>query len=250
VAAGGEEVQAWDAYGQPTGIHYRPHATNHAHQDADWLDFQSCQTGHEAEHLPERVADMWRNTPAKGVLNLEPTYENTCERGRAAGWWQGHEAWSNLCAGGTMGVGYGAASLWQWRLHAGEPGHTDGFLGPGAGWREALDYEGSTYVGLVGRILRHLPFGGMEPDWTSALGSRGLTVPGVLVLLYRNGARAVKLMDRDLPRHLSVLDPRSGEVIEQTVLDPLPEVLDNPLGEPRVYVFTADSLTWDATLRG
>ena len=113
---------AWDAYGQPTGIHYRPHATNRAHQGAEWLDFQSCQTGHEAEHLPERVADMWRNTPAKGVLNLEPTYENTRERGRAVGWWQGHEAWSNLCAGGTMGVGYGAASLWQWRLHADEPG--------------------------------------------------------------------------------------------------------------------------------
>ena len=70
VAAGGEEVQAWDAYGQPTGIHYRPHATNRAHQTAPWLDFQGCQTGHEAEHLPERVADMWRNTPAKGVLNL------------------------------------------------------------------------------------------------------------------------------------------------------------------------------------
>jgi hypothetical protein len=52
VAAGGEEVHAWDAYGQPTGIHYRPHATNRAHQDAEWLDFQSCQTGHEAEHLP------------------------------------------------------------------------------------------------------------------------------------------------------------------------------------------------------
>jgi len=248
VGAGGEEVHAWDAYGQPTGIHYRPHATNRAHQGAPWLDFQSCQTGHEAEHLPERVADMWRNTPAKGVLNLEPTYEHTHERGRAAGWWQGHEAWSNLCAGGTMGVGYGAASLWQWRLHAGEPGHSEGFLCPDAGWREAVDFEGSTYVGLVGRILRHLPFGDMEPNWTSSLGSRGLSVPGELVVLYRDGARVVKLMDPDLPRHLSVLDPRSGQVIQQTLLDPLPEVLANPLGDPRVYVFTNQPVTWDANL--
>jgi hypothetical protein len=244
VAAGGAEVHAWDAYGQPTGIHYRPHATNRAHQDADWLDFQSCQTGHEAEHLPERVADMWRNTPAKGVLNLEPTYENTRERGRAVGWWQGHEAWSNLCAGGTMGVGYGAASLWQWRLHAGEPGHSDDFLCPDAGWREALDFEGSTYVGLVGRIFRHLPFGEMTANWTSALGSRGLSVPGAMVLLYRDGAKAVKLMERDLPRCLAVLDPRTGEVIEQLVLDPLPEVLNNPRGDPRVYVFTNQPVDW------
>ena len=56
-----------------------------------------------------------------------------------------------------MGVGYGAASLWQWRLHADEPGHSDGFLGPDAGWREAVDFEGSTYVGLVGRILAPPP---------------------------------------------------------------------------------------------
>jgi hypothetical protein len=247
VAAGGEEVQAWDAYGQPTGIHYRPHATNRAHQGAAWLDFQSCQTGHEAEHLPERVADMWRNTPAKGVLNLEPTYENTRERGRGVGWWQGHEAWSNLCAGGTMGVGYGAASLWQWRLHADEPGHTEGFLCPDAGWREALAYEGSAYVGLVGRILRQLPFGGMSPDWTSALGGRGLSVPGALLLLYRDGAREVKLMERDLPRHLCELDPRTGEVVRQTVLDPRTEVLENPLGDPRLYVFTHRRVTWDAS---
>lgn len=238
VAAGGEEVEAWDAYRQPTGIHYRPHATNRAHQDAAWLDFQSCQTGHEAEHLPERVADMWRNVPAKGVLNLEPTYENTFERGRGAGWWQGHEAWSNLCAGGTMGVGYGAASLWQWRLHATEPGHSEGFLGPAAGWREALEYEGSAYVGLVGRILRHLPFGDMEPNWTSALGGRGLCVPGELLLLYRHGAREVKLMEPGLPRHLAVLDPRTGVVLERRVLDPQPEALHDDSGDPRLYVFT------------
>lgn len=63
IAAGGAEVEAWDAYRQPTGIHYRPHAVNRASQDADWLDFQWCQTGHTGEHGPERVADMWRNEP-------------------------------------------------------------------------------------------------------------------------------------------------------------------------------------------
>ena len=33
---------------------------------ADWLDFQWCQTGHQGDHVPERVADMWRNSPAAG----------------------------------------------------------------------------------------------------------------------------------------------------------------------------------------
>ena len=238
VAAGGQELQAWDAYGQPTGIHYRPHARNRAHQDADWLDFQSCQTGHDGEHLPERVADMWRNVPAKGVLNLEPTYENTGERGRGAGWWQAHEAWSNLCAGATMGVGYGAASLWQWRLHGAEPGHTDYFLCPDAGWREALEFEGSSYVGVVGRIMRDLPLDGLEPDWTRALGGRGISVPGELVLLYWESGRLVVLTDSDLPPHLTVFDPRTGAVVEQVVLDPVPQLLENDTGEARLYVFT------------
>ena len=149
VPAGGQEIELWDAYAQPTGIHYRPHADNRAWQDAPWLDFQWCQTGHSGEHIPERVADMWRNTPVKAVANGEPTYEHGGWRGKAAGWWQGHEAWSNLCAGGTMGVVYGAGSLWQWRLHRDEPGHEAYFLAEGAGWREALDFEGSRYVGLM-----------------------------------------------------------------------------------------------------
>ena len=85
---------------------------------------------------------MWRNSPAKGVANGEPTYENTREVGLGAGWWQGDEAWRNLCAGGTMGVFYGAASLWQWRLHPNEPGHLDYFLGPGAGWRGGAGVRG------------------------------------------------------------------------------------------------------------
>ena len=33
-----------------------------------------------------------------------------------------------LCAGALMGVAYGAASLWPWRLHPDEPGHGSYFL--------------------------------------------------------------------------------------------------------------------------
>jgi hypothetical protein len=238
VEAGGREVHAWDAYGQPTGLHYQPDAWGRAHQDADWLDFQWCQTGHDGEHVPERVADMWRNLPAKAVANGEPTYEHTGAADRGAGWWQGHEAWSNLCAGGTMGVVYGAASLWQWRLHADEPGHSEYFLGPGAGWREALDYEGSTYVGLIGKIIGRLPFLDLAPDWTHALAGRGLSVPGELVLIYREGGELLALTDPAIPEHLAVVDPRTGSVVEQRVVDSGRQVLHNPGGAPRVYVFT------------
>ena len=213
IPAGGDEVEAWDAYRQPAGIHYRPHADNCAWQAARWLDFQWCQTGHSGEHIPERVTDMWRNTPIKGVANGEPTYENGGKLGKAAGWWQGHEAWSNLCAGGTMGVVYGAGSLWQWLQRPDEPGQSDFFRAPGASWREALDFEGSRYVGLVARILDGLPFADMAPNWQVTLGRRGLLVPGRLFVCYVEDGLQLKLFGEQVPRRYRVVDPRTGDVL-------------------------------------
>lgn len=215
VPAGGEEVERWDAYKQPTGIHYRPHADNRAWQDAPWLDFQWCQTGHSGEHMPERVTDMWRNTPVKAVANGEPTYEHGGRRGKAEGWWQGHEAWSNLCAGGTMGVVYGAGSLWQWRLHPQEPGHEAFFLAENAGWREALDFEGSQYVGLIPRILEGLPSTDMEPNWQVTLGRRGLLVPHKLYIGYMSEGGHTMFFGNEVPRHYRIVDPRNGEVVRE-----------------------------------
>ena len=213
IAAGGAEVERWDAYAQPTGIHYRPHADNRASQDATWLDFQWCQTGHAGEHMPERVADMWRNQPLKAVANGEPTYEHGGLPGRAAGWWQGHEAWSNLCAGGTMGVVYGAGSLWQWLLHPNETGQSSFFSAAGAGWREALDFEGSRYVGLVQKILRGLPFADMQPNWQVTLGRRGLLVPHTLFVTYTHAGGPYLIFGDQVPRKFRVVDPRTGEIL-------------------------------------
>lgn len=236
VLAGGEEIERWDAYNQPTGIHYRPHADNRAWQEATWLDFQWCQTGHIGEHIPERVADMWRNTPLKAVANGEPSYENTGKPGRAAGWWQGHEAWSNLCAGGTMGVVYGAGSLWQWKLHPAEKGHAPYFLAENAGWREALDFEGSRYVGLVSRIMEGLPFTDMQPNWQVTLGRRGLLVPGKLYVGYLEEGGPMMFYGNEVPLRYRVIDPRSGEVTQQGVRASATETIHDPGGAPRLYI--------------
>jgi hypothetical protein len=236
VPAGGAEIEAWDAYRQPAGIHYRPHADNRAWQDAAWLDFQWCQTGHIGEHIPERVADMHRNEPTKAVANGEPSYENTRKRGMAAGWWQGHEAWSNLCAGGTMGVVYGAGSLWQWAHHPGEPGQSHYFLAENAGWREALDFEGSQYVGLVGRILDGLPLADMEPNWQVTLGRRGLLVPGKLFIGYQEAGGPLRFFGEQVPLHYRVVDPRSGEVLHKGKRASAADPINDEGGGPRVYI--------------
>lgn len=209
----GQTIRLWDAYRQPIGLHYSPHALNRSHQDKDWLDFQWCQTGHNGEHVPERVADMWRNLPVKGVANGEPTYENIGQTGKAAGWWQGHEAWCNLTAGGTMGIIYGAASLWQWRLHPDEPDHADWCTAPNAGWREALAFEGSNYPGIITKIFEGLPLEGMEPNWIYTYGRRGLAVPGKLFVLYLSNGGDLQILSQDVPRNYRVYDPKTGDVL-------------------------------------
>ncbi len=237
IAAGGEEVESWDAYRQPTGIHYRPHSVADAHQDAPWLDFQWCQTGHSGEHVPERVADMWRNVPVKAVANGEPTYEEGGKPGRAAGWWQGHEAWSNLCAGGTMGVVYGAGSLWQWAHHGAEPGQSDFFLAKGAGWREALDFAGSRYFGLVSRILDGLPFADMAPDWETTLGRRGLLAPGKFFLCYSDDGGPLLLFGDQVPLHYRIVDPRTGDILSTGQRPTERQWIAAERGSPLLYIF-------------
>ena len=244
VAAGGAEVEAWDAYAQPTGIHYRPHADNCAHQAESWLDFQWCQTGHSGEHMPERVADMWRNQPIKAVANGEPTYEHGLVWGRASGWWQGHEAWSNLCAGGTMGVVYGAGSLWQWVHHPAEPGQSPYFVAKNAGWREALDFAGSTYVGLVRRILAGLPITDMQPNWQVTLGRRGLLVPQRLFVAYSAEGGPLMLFGDEVPLPYTVVDPRTGVVVAKGVRQHHDEWIMDDGGAPRIYICCRD---YDAT---
>lgn len=213
---GGKAIEQWDAYEHPTGIHYAPHGFTDSHQDADWLDFQWAQTGHNGEHLPEVAARLYLQQPVKASANAEPTYENHGEWGRAAGWWQGHEAWSNLCAGGTMGVVYGAGSLWNWILHPGEPGHNDWTIAPGAGWREALDFEGSSYVGNVGRILRQFDTGGLEPTNRIAPARRALWDPGKLLVVYiQNGTKGWFPKWPDLPQNFRLYDPRTAAILAQ-----------------------------------
>lgn len=237
VPAGGAEIERCDAYQQPTGIHYRPHADNCAWQDAPWLDFQWCQTGHRGEHIQERVADMWRNLPVKAVANGEPSYENTGIPGVAAGWWQGHEAWSNLCAGGTMGVFYGAASLWQWRLHSKEPGHEEYFLAENAGWQDALYFEGSNYVGMVTKILADLPTTDISPDWQVSLGRRGLLNPDVLFVGYLEQGGMFEIINGEhVPLPYRVYDPRTGEVVAKGIRSSINEWIPDMGSGPRVYI--------------
>ena len=149
MAAGGEEMRA---RGTPTAS--RPASTtgrtptNRAHQDADWLDFQMVPDGSRRRAHARTGRRHVAQHAGQGGANGEPTYENTRERGRAAGWWQGHEAWSNLCAGGTMGVGLRrGAACGSGGCTRDEPGHSDVLPWPGRRLARGAGLRGVGYVG-------------------------------------------------------------------------------------------------------
>ncbi|MGF1450185.1 MAG: DUF4038 domain-containing protein [Opitutales bacterium] len=237
VGAGGQAVHEWDAYGQPTGNHYGPNRDNAAHQEAAWLDFQLCQSGHNGENRPEKIADMLRNVPPKAVANGEPTYERMGGSNVAAGWWQGHEAWVNLCAGGTFGTFAGAGSLWQWKLSPDEPGHPDWCGDPAAGWREALDFEGSRYVGNVGKILSRYDWTGAVPTVHQTMGNRALTVAGKLLLVYRQHSMDCRVFDDAVPYAWRVYDPKTAAIVAEGQWSDAERSVPNPVEGPSVVVF-------------
>ena len=94
-------------------------------------------------------------------------------------------------------------------------GPVDFFLAPGAGWREALDFEGSNYVGLIARILDGLPLADIEPNWEVTLGRRGLLVPGKLFIGYTEEGGDLRVFGDQVPLPYRVVDPRSGEVVRK-----------------------------------
>lgn len=226
IKEGGEEIEKWDAYKQPTGLHYSPHDDktpawlkdfggkyephmNRSFQEADWLDFQWCQTGHSGAHQFHKVGLMYNNQPTKAAANGEPTYEGINNPANGSGWWQGHEAWSQLLSGGTMGVVYGAGSLWNWKLTADEPGWAE-WANSNVSWKEALQLSGANYVGFVGKALEGLDIADIELHPELTAGKLCLAKPGQLYLVYLPEGGEVTIAD--LPENLAFrwFDPVKG----------------------------------------
>lgn len=198
VKEGGEEIQEWDAYHQPTGIHYSPADDfipdwwdkpepfvphlNKTNQEQSWLDFQWCQTGHGGAHLFHKVERMYNNLPVKASANGEPTYEGIKDSVNGSGWWQGHEAWSQFCSGGTMGVVYGAGGLWNWKLFKDEV--WPDWANSNVSWKEAIQLPGANYVGYLGKALEGLDITDIEKHQELAGDKLCLAKPGSLYILY------------------------------------------------------------------
>ncbi|MGB3491376.1 MAG: DUF4038 domain-containing protein [Elainellaceae cyanobacterium] len=213
IEPGGLTTEEWDAYGQPTGLHYSPFDSSHqnrAYQSAEWLDFQWAQTGHNAEHLIYKVEAMYDNQPPKAIANGEPTYERIGSPTNATGWWQGHEAWLNVTSGGTMGHVYGAGGLWNWKLAADESGWPD-WANTQSSWSESIEFEGSRYVGYLSRAFEGLDFADIERRHDLAGGKLALAKPGQLYIVYLPEGGEVNLSGLTTALPYRWFDPQTGE---------------------------------------
>lgn len=143
------------------------------------------------------------------MANGEPTYEGMGGGTVGLGWWQGHEAWLQLMHGGTMGVVYGAAGMWQWKLTGDEPGWPE-WADAGWSWREALELEGARYVGYVSRVFAGMPFADMAKHPELAEGHMLLAKPGTFYVSYlpEGGTISIEGVPAGLP--LRWFDPRRG----------------------------------------
>jgi hypothetical protein len=252
VKEGGEEVDTWDAYAQPTGLHYSPFDDkvpdwmtnvaedyephmNRSFQDAEWLDFQWCQTGHGGDHLQHKVKLMFGNKPSKAVANGEPTYEGIGNANRATGWWQGHEAWLNFTSGGTMGVVYGAGGLWNWKLTADETGWPE-WANSNVSWKEAIELPGAVYVGYLSKALHGVNISDILPNKEIAGGHLCLAKPGSVYIVYLPEGGNVSL--QQLTQNLTYrwFDPMGGEFTGSASVQAGIQEFSSAPGKPSVLI--------------
>ena len=251
IKEGGETVEQWDAYNQPTGLHYSPFDDyvpdwwdrtdnyvphyNKTHQDAAWLDFQWAQTGHNAKHLTHKVERMYENKPVKATANGEPTYEGIANPENASGWWQGHEAWLQFTSGGTMGVVYGAGGLWNWKLFPEEKGWPD-WANSNVSWKEAIELPGARYVGYFAKALNGLNITDIEKHPELAGGSLCLARPGELYIVYLPEGGEVQLQKLAKGMTFQWFDPKTGEFYEEGTTEGEKQSFDADTNEPAVLI--------------
>ena len=124
---------------------------------ADWLDFNSIQSGHHFGSDSYRfVSKDYALTPAKPTVDMEPAYENHptgTNKPRIDSHKVRTQAYASMLAG-AAGHGYGALDLFYLYQDDDGPFPRNGFQP----WRKALAYEGSSQVGLVRRLFELRPW--------------------------------------------------------------------------------------------
>lgn len=128
--------------------------------DADWLDFNMRQNGHEVNFGPRyaKTREDYNRLPVKPVLDGEPAYEDHPVAFRAAE--RGHTAAADVrrlfywnVFQGAFGHTYGHHSVWQMYAPGWRPVNA-----PLMPWEEALDQPGAAQMQHGRRLIESRPF--------------------------------------------------------------------------------------------
>jgi hypothetical protein len=115
-----------------------------------------------------------------------------------------------LMSGGTMGVVYGAGGIWQWKVSADEEGWPD-WANSKIPWRQALDLEGSRYVGFMARALKGMQFTDMEKRIDLSGGKPCLAKAGQFYVSYLNEGGEITLSELALEMPYRWFNPKTGQ---------------------------------------
>lgn len=146
---------------------YHPQGGSNSAQwfhNADWLDFNMFQSGHDKIDNPNyRVTlNNYQRKPVKPTLDGEPCYEDhPVSWDPKNGWFHAFDArqaayWSMLA--GAMGHTYGNHNIWQmW-----ESGH-DPVSSARTPWFEAIDYPGAFQMEYMKKLFTSRSFTKLMP---------------------------------------------------------------------------------------
>jgi hypothetical protein len=144
-------------------------------QDADWLDFNMFQSGHQdyaqdtqrcawGEDNWRYVEDDWKRTPVKPTIDGEPSYENIPHGldKTPEPIWQAADvrryAWWSVMAG-AFGHTYGENSVMQFHFTGAKSAYWAHIP-----WQEAVDAPGATQMHYLKDLILSRPFADRVPD--------------------------------------------------------------------------------------
>ncbi len=196
-------------------------SSSYWHHDADWLDFNSIQSGHGwAANTHGYVTKDMSLLPTKPTVDMEPPYENHYT-GANTPRNDSHQVrkgayWAMLA--GAAGHGYGAHDLFHLYKDADGPFPRNGFRH----WRTALAYEGSRQVGLMRSLFELRPWHKLAADQSVIVSGQGegedymmaaRAVDGSFVIAYLPHGNTIGIqMDRISANSVKACwyDPRDG----------------------------------------
>lgn len=185
---------------------------------ADWLDFNSIQSGHGLGAKTNRyVAKDVSLSPAKPTVDMEPPYENH-PTGAKSPRIDSHQVrqgayWAMLS--GAAGHGYGAMDMfWAYKETDG-PFPRNGYQT----WRKAMAYEGATQVGKMRRLFELRAWHKLVPDQSLLAAKSAEDVDHVSAARAEDGSFALAYLPTGKPVSIQ-MNKLSGKKIVARWYDP------------------------------